>query len=260
MRMSHSLVCLTLLGSALSWSPYFVSDLPFWISLACSVLGGCLSIALLPSAWPWIVLASGVGTCGGFVVGFLMYPPSDPIAGPWVPYVAALMTLFVMCVGLLAGVILRRQSVSSKTVRRTIWAAVVAWVACGPMSVALAPTLIPHNEQLAAERFTALKNAMEKAVEAYRTSHVSDGRALKPHYFGPAFSNSDWARIASTPVEKDGYSFIIYATEKGGYTISATPVKDHVSGVRRFCTDESGKLGCDVEWNGSRHACLPCSQ
>ena len=260
MRISPTLVCLTLLGSALSWLPSFVIDLPFWTSLACILLGSCLSMALLPSAWPWIVLASGVGTFGGFIVGSRMYPAGDPIGSPWVPYGAAVMALFVMCAGLFAGAILRRQSVSSKMVRRTIWAAVVAWVAFGPMSVALAPTLIPHNERLAAERFTALKDAMEKAVEAYRTSYVSDGRALKPHYFGPAFSNSDWARIARTPVKKDGYSFILYATENGGYTISATPVKDHVGGVRRFCTDESGKLGCHVEWNGSRHKCLPCSK
>jgi len=119
MRTRPVLVCLTLLGPALLCSPNFVITLPFCISLACIVLVSCVSIALLPSAWPWIVLASGVGTFGGFFVGFRMYPPSDPIAAPLVPYVAAVMALLVMVAGLFVGVVMTKLTLSGQRLRRT---------------------------------------------------------------------------------------------------------------------------------------------
>jgi hypothetical protein len=50
---------------------------------------------------------------------------------------------------------------------------------------------------------------------------------------------------------------MVYCREKGGYMIDAHPISERGYGTRHFCTDESGRLGCRVEWNGSRYRCLP---
>jgi hypothetical protein len=245
-----------------SWWPCLVFYLPFWIPLGCIALCMCLSMALVPSSWPFLLLASGIGTFVGLYFGSVIWPPDDPLAGPYVLYVAAVIAFVVMLVGLFAGLILRRRSISNKTLRCTIWVAILGSVAFALVSLAFAPTLIQHrtarNEQLASERLISLKDAMERALKAYGVSHISDVRALKPHYFGPPFSS--WKHMAGNVVKQDGYYFIIYRAENGGYTISAVSVRQHVESTRQFCTDESGKMGCRVEWNGSRYACLPCSK
>ena len=69
-----------------------------------------------------------------------------------------------------------------------------------------------------------------------------------------------WARrITENYVKQDGYFFMLYCRERGGYTIDAMPVRDKGDGTRHFCIDESGRLGCGMEFNGSRYACTPCS-
>src|ERR1700730_5077771 len=79
------------------------------------------------------------------------------------------------------------------------------------------------------------------------------------NYSGPHFGDEDWQRITGNYVSQDGYFFMVYCREKAGDTIDADPVRDGVDGSRRFCMDESGRLGCAMEWNGSRHNCLPCN-
>jgi hypothetical protein len=83
------------------------------------------------------------------------------------------------------------------------------------------------------------------------------------------FSDEDWRVIADNYVRQDGYTFIhqdgysymVYCREKaGGYTIAAFPARDQGDGTRQFCADESGRLGCRMEWNGSRFGCLPCKK
>ena len=105
--------------------------------------------------------------------------------------------------------------------------------------------------------------SLKKAVEITRAesdgaSKICDGTALERHYTGPPFSDADWQRIAGNYVKQDGYFFMIYCHEKGGYTIDALPARPAGDGTRHFCTDESGKLGCRREWDGSRNKCLPC--
>ena len=46
--------------------------------------------------------------------------------------------------------------------------------------------------------------------------------------------------------------FMVYCREKGGYTINALPARGKADGTRRFCIDESGRIGCGMEWNRSR--------
>lgn len=263
MRTSGLLVALTLSAAALSWWPSFALGLPPSIPLSCAVLCMCLAMALRSSSWALLWLASVIGTFGGFFVGGIIWPQDDPIAQTYIHYVAAVMAGIVMLAGIAAALITHWLNIPNQTLRRTIWGAIIVCAAFGPTSVALSPAVIPHwmarNERLAAERFTALKSAMERAVKAYRSSHISDGLALQPHYSGPPFTHSDWARIGKTFVKQDGYKYIIYRNENDGYAIAAAPVKEHVDGARWFCADESGTQGCRVKYNGSRHVCLPCT-
>ena len=98
------------------------------------------------------------------------------------------------------------------------------------------------------------------AAEVKDPNHLCDGAELEHHYSGPPFSDEDWRRITGNYVKQDGYFFMVYCREKGGYTIDAGPARERGDGTRRFCTDESGKVGCRMEWDHSRHQCLPCQR
>jgi hypothetical protein len=141
--------------------------------------------------------------------------------------------------------------------------ALLGLVAFGPVTLALTPPLVGYrivrNDRVAAERFTSLKNAVERtAAEAGDPKRICDGSALQRHYDGPPFSDEDWRRITGNYVRQNGYVFMVYCREQGGYTIDARPSRARGDGTRQFCTDESGRLGCNMEWNRSRRECLPC--
>jgi hypothetical protein len=170
-----------------------------------------------------------------------------------------------MFVAFSAGVIMRERSISNKILRHAIWAVFLACVAIGPVTLALTPPLvqrrIAHNEQFASERSMSLKRAVETArAEPDGASKICDGTALERYYAGRPFSDTDWRRITGNYVKQDGYFFMVYCREKGGYTIDAVPARPVGDGTRQFCTDESGKVGCRREWDGSRNKCRPCAQ
>jgi hypothetical protein len=126
--------------------------------------------------------------------------------------------------------------------------------------LALTPPLVAHrialNDHAAAERFESLKIAVQQnASDPKDQVRVCDGSALKRHYSGPRFSEEDWHRITGNYVKQDGYFFMVYCREQGGYTIDAMPGRNKGDGTRRFCTDESGRIGCGMNFNGSRYAC-----
>ncbi len=258
------LVLLTFLGSAVSWWPAFVEpgiDLPFWAPLACAALCTGLSATLAPGSWPLLLLASGLGTFGGLYLSIMIWPPSDPIVSAWIPsvsYFAAAITLAAVFVALTTGLIMRRRSISNAIARRAVWAGILVCFAFGPVMLALTPAVVRHrisrNERLAAERLALLK----RAVESTEYSQICDGTALQQHYSGPPFSDTDWRRMTGNAVKQDGYYFMVYCREKGGYTVAVSPARERIDGTRRFCTDESGKVGCGVEFDGSRYKCLPC--
>jgi hypothetical protein len=265
MRSNTLLVLLTALSSAVCWWPLFVQpnlELPFWSSLACATLCTGLSTALAATCWPLLLLISGLGTFGGLCLGIMIWPPSDPIGAAIIPYYVAANTLAVILVALSAGFIMRRRSISNEISRRTVLAAIFACAAFGPVTLALTPTVVRHridgDDRLAGDRFAALKNAVERTAEAEGSSQICDGTALRRRYAGPPFSDTDWRRITGNFVKQDGYFFMVYCREKGGYTIDARPARERGDGTRRFCTDESGRVGCRVEWDGSRYKCLPC--
>ena len=146
-----------------------------------------------------------------------------------------------------------------------IWIALIGCVAFGPVTLALTPPPVAHRvartDRIAAQRFESLKNAAEQAaIEAGDSDSICAGSVLKPHYFGPTFSEGDWRYIAGNYVMHDGYAFGIWCHQQGGYTIDAYPLRIKGDGTRRFCADESGKVGCGIEWNRSRMACLPCTK
>jgi hypothetical protein len=216
--------------------------------------------------WLRFVVASAVGTYAGLWGGFeIWWPRADPIAGPWVPVGNAIATLATVLVSLLAGFAMRRVSIPNGKARRAVWIAFACCFAFGPVALALTPPLvafwITRNERAAVRRVESLREAVERVVaETGNPSSICDGQALERAYSGPRFSKNDWLYIVGNYVKQDGYLFSIYCHEKSGFTIAAFPARDNSDGVRHFCTDRSGKLGCGLESNSSRNACIACKQ
>jgi len=261
------LVVLTVAGPVLWWWPVAVEpslDLPGWLPLVVVALWTGLATILSGGGWFRVLVASAVGNFIALSV-LAIWWPTDPIARSYLPFAVAFATLQAMLVSMVAGLAVRKVSVSNDNGRRAIWVVLVGCFALGPAALALTPPLVAHrvecNDRVAKERFESLKKAVELAVgQAGGTQLICDGRALKRYYSGPAFSESDWQRIAGNYVKQNGYLFMVYCHETGGYAIDAHPDRDKGDGTRRFCTDESRKIGCGVEWNRSRYACLPCTQ
>ena len=166
-------------------------------------------------------------------------------------------TVAVAFVSLLSGLVARRMSISRQSHGRLAWLALMFCVACGPVAFALTLPLVAHrvaqNDRLAGQRFRSLKAAVEHSLTQDRgPARICDGQFLMQHYSGPSFSNEDWERITGNYVKQDGYMFMVYCREKGGYTINALPARGKADGTRRFCIDESGRIGCGMEWNRSR--------
>ena len=105
MRSDMLLVFLTVMGSALSWwagSTEPNLDLPSWVPLACAALCTGLSTTLNRRRWPLFLLASAIGTFGGLCLSYAIWWPSDPIAGPLVPYAVAANTIAAVVLSLVA--------------------------------------------------------------------------------------------------------------------------------------------------------------
>jgi hypothetical protein len=219
-------------------------ELPAWGALVC--IAGIAALATILGSRTWLscAVACGVGSLIGLSAGYLLWWPADPIAGPFV---------------------VRGVRLTSDTFRRVARLALLACVAFGPVVVTLTPSLvrrrIERNDRAAVQRFHALKAAAEHtAVKGPGRQGVCDGLALRQQYFGPSFPDHDWRRIVGNYVTQNGYSFMVYCRETGGYTIHAIPSRPTGQGTREFCTDESGAVGCGRQFNGSRNACTPCSQ
>ena len=268
MLTDNLLVLLTALGSALCWLPMAVEpslDLPGWIPLVCAALCTGLSTTLNRSRWLLFSFASTLGTFGGLCLSYTIWWPSDPIAGSWVAISVVASTLAILLVSLITGLAARKVFTFNQRTRHIAWAVLSGCVAFGPVALAVTPPLvgyrIAHNDRMAAERFASLKNAVERtAAEAKDPSPLCGGAGLEQHYAGPPFSSEDWRRITGNYVKQNGYFFMVYCREKDGYAIDAHPGRQRGDGTRRFCTDESGKVGCRLEWDRSRNACLPCEK
>jgi hypothetical protein len=268
MRDDILLVCLTILGPAFCWLPVSVQpnlEVSGWIPLAFAAVCTGLSTTLHGRGWPLFLLAATFGTFGGLCFNYAIQWPSDPIAGTLVPYSIAVNTVLAFLVSLLTGLVGRRLSVSNARHRRAILIVLLGFVAFGPAMLAMTAPLVrrrlARNDRLASERFTSLRRAVQRtAAEAADPMGICDGSLLQQNYVGPTFSREDWRRITGNYVKQDGYFFMVYCREKGGYTIDAQPIGDRGYGTRHFCADESRMLGCRVDWNGSRYQCLSCTK
>ena len=259
------LVVLTVAGSALWWWPLTIwpnLDLPLWFPLAFILPLIGLATALSGGRWLRFVIASAAGTFAGMCSGYTIWPPTnDEIPALPLAVAATLATILVSVVASLAA---RKVSVPNERIR-VVWLALLCCTALGPIALALTPPLVAHrlsrNHRMAAERFESLKNAVERTrSESGDPARICDGQVLKQHYSGPPLSDEDWHRITGNYVKYDGYAFGIYCHEKDGYTIDAFPDRWRADGTLRFCTDESRKVGCDMEFNRSRYACIACSK
>jgi len=262
-----ALVTLTFLSASLGWLPFIMRpslDLPVWLPLTCVGLSAALSSFLRPEHWRVFLRSTAGGSFAGFLFGYTIWPPLDKaaIAAIVLTTVGTAVTVFVALVSTFVG---SRLSVANPTLRNTAWLALAFVAAFGIICLGLTPPLVARrivrNERLAAERLMALERAVEAILAANPgRSQLCDGSLLAKNYSGPAFSEEDWRRITGNYVKQDGYFFMIYCRENPGYVIDAHPVRDLEDGIRRFCVDESRKIGCRVEWNRSRYACLPCSK
>ncbi len=268
MSRNNLLLVLTGTGSALCWWPAIIEphlDFPAWLFLALVALMTGLATALSEGRWLRFMAASTIGTFAGLCCGFALFPSADVIANSYHPLAVVIGTLLSVIVSLVGGLAGRRLSVLNEKRRRAVLFVLAGCTAFGPGAFALTPPLVARraarNDRVATERFGSLKNAVEQTIAAAGDSaKICDGRALKQHYFGPSFNEEDWQRIAGNYVKEDGYFFMVYCREQGGYTIHAMPWDGKGYGTRQFCTDESGKIGCGMEWNKSRNACVPCTK
>jgi hypothetical protein len=273
MRRNTVLVILTVTGSALCWWPGIIEpslDFPRWLLFVPVALCTGLATILSDGRRLLFVIASGAGSAAGLCSGFAIWPPSDPIAASYGLFViaagigAGVLVSLIAC--LLAAVLAAALSEWSEKHNRALWLLLVCGVACGPVVLALTPSLVARrvarNDRIAAERFMSLKNAVEQTrADTDGPRLFCDGQALKRHYSGPPFTENDWRFIAGNYVKEDGYVFGIYCLQsQGTYAIDASPARGTADGTRRFCADQSGNVGCGTQWTGSRNACVPCTE
>jgi hypothetical protein len=262
------LVVLVLLSSALCWWPNIMQpnlDLPYWWSpLTIVALAAGFATILSHGRWIYFTAASVLGTFAGTLSGFLIWPPADRIDASFVPVVIVSAGLASVSVSLVAGLALRGLKLSNDRDRRVVWLALICCVAFGPIIVLLTPPLVAQrvarNDRLAAERMVSLNRAaLQTITETGDPQRICDQSTLKSHYSGPPFKERDWQYIAGNYVRRDGYIFGIYCHQGGGYAIDARPDREQGDGTRKFCADETGIIGCGIEWTGSRDRCVPCS-
>lgn len=237
-------------------------DLPWWLPLAVAVLYPILSTILSRERWWLFLLASAIGTIGGIISGFTIWPP-DPLIWEGAVYVVIPLAAGFILLALVLG-LTSRVSMSDGMLRRILWITLVCSVAFGPTVLFLTTPLVAkrvaRNDELAAERFASLKSAVEQTkAEAGGMERICDGKTLKQHYSGPPFSDTDWRYIAGNSVREDGYHFgiFIYCPQPDAYVVEAAPIRESGDGTRRFCADNSGMVGCEL---GTREECLPCTK
>lgn len=266
MRSTWLLAILTFPAAAFWWCTICATpslDLPFWIPLVLTLLWTGFATILSDGRWLRIVLACTFGSTAGMIAGFTIFPTSD-IAATHEPLGVAIGTPVIFVIALLPGLIARKISVQRTSVRCVLWALLSCMFVLGPVILALTPPLltarIKQNDQVAQERFLALRSAAERtAVEARSPDLICDGAAIKRHYSGPPFSDSDWHYIAGNYVREDGYAFGIWCHQQGGYTIDVSPKEPIGYGSRHSCTDETGRTGCGMSpQRPPRETCAPC--
>jgi len=252
MRKEILLLILTATGSALCWWPVILQpsiDLPFLVPIAIFASITSLAFALLEKRRARIAVAAIVSSFVGSSLGFMVLPFTDVIGHGFWPFETMAITLAAVVVSTVLIVAMGTVTVSNEAVRCLLWLALVGCIAFGPVALALTPAIVSsrtsRNERLAAERVKALKTAVQQSMaENGNPGSYCNGQVLKHRYSGPSFTESDWGLITENYVRQDGYVFMVFCPEQGGYRISAIPQRGKADGTRHFCADESGKAGC----------------
>lgn len=223
-----------------------------------------LSTLLSAQHWFRFVFAATSGTFAGITSASILFPSNDMLARSYVGLGIILGTLSVFTDSLLTSAVARWVFVLRRNQERAAWIMLICCVSFGPVLLAVTPMLVAHrvvhNDLLARQRFTSLKTAVENGFRSGGKATICDGQTLAKLFHGPTFSELDWERITGNYVKQDGYLFMIYCHEKGGYTIDVRPARAKGDGTKHLCTDESGRMGCAVEWNRSRYACTACTR
>jgi hypothetical protein len=257
MRKNSILILLVILVMAVSatiWWPMIPEPnlgLPLWVPLLVITLVCGLAIVLSVGRWLWFALAAPIATFAGTLTGFIVWPMEDGISQSYTLFAAIAMTIVVAILSLAVGLVCRKVAAVNEPLRVALWLVLAACIAVGPVAAAVRPAVIAHRDTLAAERFTALKVAIERTrKESGNTASVCDGQALKRNYAGPPFQESDWHFIAGHYVQQGGYAFGIWVncSQPDHYTVDVFPVRAKADGTRRFCSDESGAVGCMMQW------------
>jgi hypothetical protein len=269
MRKDMLLAGLTFIGASICWCSSYPEPLlhmPFWLPVAVIVLLTGLSTAISVKRWLPFVVASIAGTLVGTLtlVSLPLTPTEDPLGRAYAGFAIIFATSITGALSLISALVGHKLSLKAQDHRRSVWIALGCCIAFAPVTALLAKPLVAwrmaRNEKYAAERLNALSHAAQRVrAETGNPELVCDGQALKRNYSGPPFSESNWRHIAGNHVMENGYLFRIWCdqNEQGGYTIDAQPNRPW-DGVREFCTDESGMIGCGVESGAQRDECTPC--
>jgi hypothetical protein len=253
------LIVATLTGTALCWWPVIIQpnlDLPFlWPPLAIVALATALATILSSRNWWRIAATSLGGTFVGLLSGYMFLPLTDSIERAYSPLAVVIGTLWALPVSVCASLVslaLRRVLVSNVKVLRVMWVVFICCLAFGPVTLALTPLFVAsrvaYNDRVAAERFVSLKRAVEQTMfEADGPARICNGQALKQHYSGPPFSESDWRYVVGNAVKEDGYTFYVNCHERYGYSIDAQPARQKGDGTRHFCIGEGNRADCESE-------------
>ncbi len=265
MRRDAVLVVLVFAGAGLCWWPAIIEpslDFPGWLMLVPVAL--CTGLASMLSGRRWRLVGAGAaGSLAGLWSGIAIWPASDPIAGSYSLFVIAAgagSALVVAVAAMLLGACLGEWGQGRA---RIVWISLVGSAALGPALLAATGPVVAYrlarNDRLARERFLQLKEAVEMARADSGSASFCDGQVLRKHYAGPVFNDDAWLYIAGNFVKQDGYEFGINCNRwQAAYTIDVMPARGTGDGTLRFCTDESGVVGCGSEYAERRNRCVPC--
>lgn len=212
--------------------------------------------AALSNKRKFLLAATATSGClAGCLLGVAVLPlGSDGIANSYLSIEVMVATLATAIISAIFILPLRDATVTNERVRRALWLALIISVCFSPVALALTPVMtssrILRNERVAGDRVKALKTAVQRSMaENGDPRSYCGGKVLKLHYSGPSFSDNDWDLITRNYVTREGYAFMVFCPEKGGYRISALPHISEQDGNRIFCSDDSGQSGCKP--NGS---------
>lgn len=240
--------------------------LPWWVPLPVLAVCACLGTSLAERKWVRFVVTSAAATAVGTVAVFLIWPLEDGIAQSYAGLAVLAATMGAALVSLMGALLGCTLPPWSKKGRGAAWIALGVCAAFSPLVLALRPNLVAQrvarDDRLAAERFGALKLAVERTyAEAGGPARLCDGQTVKKHYAGPSFTDRDWLNVAGNYVTEDGYTFgmVIDCAQPAHYVLDAHPARRQGDGTLSFCSDETGTTGCKAEWHVPRYECGRCA-